>query len=182
MTATRIARAATIPLAAALWLLAAWLLWRTRVPEGLRLPHVQADRLVAPGILARTRRHDAFLRVDFLLALLAQLLALAAVASEGAEAIWCLGDLVGYGPRPNECCAAVAAVAAICLVGNHDLGVLGRIDLLDFSGDAAAAARWSRQVLTGQARDYLEGLESTASVATSPTAEPKGRRPRSHSP
>jgi diadenosine tetraphosphatase ApaH/serine/threonine PP2A family protein phosphatase len=89
---------------------------------------------------------------------------LAAIAGERAEAIWCLGDLVGYGPRPNECCTAVAAVAAICLVGNHDLGVLGRLDLFDFSGDAAAAARWSREVLTPEARGYLEALESTASA------------------
>jgi diadenosine tetraphosphatase ApaH/serine/threonine PP2A family protein phosphatase len=87
---------------------------------------------------------------------------LAAIAGDRPDAIWCLGDLVGYGPRPNECCAAVAAAAAICLVGNHDLGVVGRIDLLDFSGDAAAAARWSRQVLSAEAREYIESLESTA--------------------
>jgi len=79
-----------------------------------------------------------------------------------ADAIWCLGDLVGYGPRPNECCATVAESAAICLVGNHDLGVTGRIDLEDFSPDAAAAAEWSREVLTSEARRYLErGVTST---------------------
>ena len=79
-----------------------------------------------------------------------------------ADAIWCLGDLVGYGPRPNECCATVAESAAICLVGNHDLGVTGHIDLEDFSPDAAAAAEWSREVLTSEARRYLErGVTST---------------------
>src|ERR687886_796817 len=49
MTATRIARAATIPVAVALWLLAAWLLWRTRVPTDLRLLHVDPRRVVGPA-------------------------------------------------------------------------------------------------------------------------------------
>jgi predicted phosphodiesterase len=80
---------------------------------------------------------------------------LAALADERPDAIWCLGDLVGYGPRPNECTTTVARSAAICLVGNHDLGVLGRLDLSDFSNDAAAAALWSREVLTDEARKYL---------------------------
>jgi predicted phosphodiesterase len=80
---------------------------------------------------------------------------LAAVAGERPDAIWCLGDLVGYGPRPNECTATVAGSASICLAGNHDLGVLGRLDLTDFTPEAAIAARWSREVLTDEARAYL---------------------------
>jgi predicted phosphodiesterase len=80
---------------------------------------------------------------------------LAALATERPDAIWCLGDLVGYGPRPNECTTTVARSAAICLVGNHDLGVLGRLELSDFSNDAAVAALWSREVLTDEARKYL---------------------------
>src|SRR5919205_3346875 len=87
-----------------------------------------------------------------------------AIAGEEVDAIWCLGDLVGYGPRPNECCAEVERAAALCLVGNHDLGVLGRIPLEDFSDDAAAAARWSQSVLTAEARTFLEGLQSLAST------------------
>src|SRR5919205_112129 len=53
-----------------------------------------------------------------------------AVAGEEVDALWCLGDLVGYGPRPNECCAEVERTAQICLVGNHDLGVLERLQSL----------------------------------------------------
>jgi diadenosine tetraphosphatase ApaH/serine/threonine PP2A family protein phosphatase len=87
-----------------------------------------------------------------------------AIAGEEVDAIWCLGDLVGYGPRPNECCAEVERAAALCLVGNHDLGVLGRIPLEDFSDDAAVAARWSQTVLESEARDYLEGLASLAAA------------------
>jgi predicted phosphodiesterase len=81
---------------------------------------------------------------------------LAALADERPDAIWCLGDLVGYGPRPNECTATVARSASVCLVGNHDLGVLGRLSLDDFSHDAAAAALWSRGVLNETARSYLQ--------------------------
>ncbi len=87
---------------------------------------------------------------------------LAAVADEDVDAIWCLGDLVGYGPRPNECTAAVSRSAAVCLVGNHDLGVLGRIDLAEFTHDAAVAATWSRGILTDEARAFLSSRPSHA--------------------
>jgi diadenosine tetraphosphatase ApaH/serine/threonine PP2A family protein phosphatase len=81
------------------------------------------------------------------------------VAEDAPDAIWCLGDLVGYGPRPNRCCTRVAGLADICLIGNHDLGVLGRLDLEDFSYDAAASARWTASVLEEEPRHYLESLE-----------------------
>ena len=87
-----------------------------------------------------------------------------AVAAEEVDALWCLGDLVGYGPRPNECCAEVERAASLCLVGNHDLGVLGRIPLAEFSDDAAAAARWSQTVLSAEARAFLERLRSLGSA------------------
>jgi predicted phosphodiesterase len=90
---------------------------------------------------------------------------LAAVDADAPDELWCLGDLVGYGPRPNECCATVEARAAICLAGNHDLAVRGAIDLFEFSGDAAAAARWTRGVLGDAARTLLARLEPTASAA-----------------
>ena len=84
---------------------------------------------------------------------------LAAVDADAPDELWCLGDLVGYGPRPNECCAAVEARAAVCLGGNHDLAVRGTLDLAEFSGDAAAAAAWTRGVLEPAARAYLDSLE-----------------------
>ena len=83
----------------------------------------------------------------------------AEIDAESPDELWCLGDLVGYGPRPSECTEAVAARAAICLAGNHDLAVIGKLDLLEFSGEAGDAARWTRGVLTDAARDYLDGLE-----------------------
>ena len=80
------------------------------------------------------------------------------VEAERPDALWCLGDTVGYGPAPNECCAEVERRADVCLVGNHDLAVLGRIDLDEFTGDAAVAARWTRGELDDRSRAFLERL------------------------
>jgi predicted phosphodiesterase len=84
------------------------------------------------------------------------------IAADTPDTVWCLGDLVGYGPRPNRCCALVAERADLCLIGNHDLGVLGRLDLAEFSHDAAESARWTQKVLEPEARAYLETLEPVA--------------------
>ena len=89
---------------------------------------------------------------------------LAAIDGESPDAVWCLGDLVGYGPRPNECCRVVSERADVCLVGNHDLGVLGAIPIHDFSADAAAAVAWTRGTLAPDARAFLSALRSLASV------------------
>jgi predicted phosphodiesterase len=84
---------------------------------------------------------------------------LAAIDADPVDELWCLGDLVGYGPKPNECCAIVQARAAVCLCGNHDLAVRGTIDLVEFSGDAGTAAAWTRAVLADDARTFLDGLQ-----------------------
>lgn len=85
---------------------------------------------------------------------------LEAIDRDAPDAIWCLGDLVGYGPRPNRCCAVVAERADFCLIGNHDLAVLGRLDLDDFQPDAALSARWTAAALEDEPRAYLESLEA----------------------
>jgi diadenosine tetraphosphatase ApaH/serine/threonine PP2A family protein phosphatase len=86
----------------------------------------------------------------------------AVLAAVDTETIWCLGDLVGYGAKPNECCALVRERATVCLAGNHDLAVRGTIDLSEFSGDAGIAAAWTRTVLDDDSRAYLDSLETTA--------------------
>ncbi len=75
------------------------------------------------------------------------------------DAVWCLGDTVGYGPRPNECCDTVEGRADRCLVGNHDLVVLGELTVSDFNDEAAAAAVWTAKVLTPTSRMFLERLK-----------------------
>lgn len=93
---------------------------------------------------------------------------LAEVDAEGFDALWCLGDVVGYGPRPNECVALLQQRAAICLAGNHDLVVTGKISLATFAGDAGAAAAWTQEALDETARAYLDSL---LPQATAPGAE-----------
>jgi len=71
---------------------------------------------------------------------------------------------VGYGPRPNECCATIEKRADVCLAGNHDLAVRGTIDLEEFGGEAAVAARWTREQLAPEAQALLDRLEPGGSA------------------
>jgi predicted phosphodiesterase len=87
---------------------------------------------------------------------------LAEIDAGGFDTIWFLGDLVGYGPKPNECAALLQERAAICLAGNHDLVVLGKIEIDAFAGEAAAAARWTQTVLDDTARSFLDTLQPQA--------------------
>ena len=89
---------------------------------------------------------------------------LAAVDADPVDGLWCLGDVVGYGPKPNECCDLVRERASFALCGNHDLAVRGTIDLADFSGDAGVAASWTRGVLRDDSLAWLNGLEPSGAV------------------
>jgi diadenosine tetraphosphatase ApaH/serine/threonine PP2A family protein phosphatase len=80
------------------------------------------------------------------------------------DAVWCLGDTVGYGPRPNECCDLVRDRAGHCLVGNHDLVVLGELTVSEFNDEAAAAAIWTAEVLTPESRAFLASLKPFGTV------------------
>ena len=62
---------------------------------------------------------------------------LADVDADGADQIWCLGDLVGYGAQPDGCVELARERCDLCLAGNHDLVVTGEISIAQFSDDAA---------------------------------------------
>jgi predicted phosphodiesterase len=81
------------------------------------------------------------------------------IAATDCAEMWCLGDLVGYGAEPDACVELARRHAALCLAGNHDLGVRGTLPLEDFSRGAQLAARWTQQVITPQTLEYLNGLE-----------------------
>jgi predicted phosphodiesterase len=81
------------------------------------------------------------------------------IAGSECEAIWCLGDLVGYGAEPDACVELARSHARICLAGNHDLGVTGALPLEDFSRGAALAARWTQATISAPTRQFLESLE-----------------------
>ena len=92
----------------------------------------------------------------------ANLPALEAVLA-GAEAavvdeVWCLGDVVGYGAQPDACADLVRERCATCLVGNHDLAVLGALDIGAFSEAAAEAVAWTRENVAERTLAMLRGL------------------------
>ena len=81
------------------------------------------------------------------------------IDSADVDAVWCLGDLVGYGAQPDECVELAAERCPVCLAGNHDLGVLDKIPISDFSPEAAAAALWTRRHATRETLEFLRSLE-----------------------
>lgn len=70
--------------------------------------------------------------------------------------VWCLGDVVGYGPDPNECIDILRGELHVCLAGNHDWAVLGKLDLQTFHDSAAMIVQWTRSALSPRNRAYLE--------------------------
>ncbi len=81
------------------------------------------------------------------------------IAASECRELWCLGDLVGYGADPDACVELAREHAAVCLAGNHDLGVTGAIPLEQFSRGAALAATWTQETIQPATREYLEALE-----------------------
>ncbi len=79
------------------------------------------------------------------------------------DALICLGDIVGYGAHPNECCDWLQAHSAQCLSGNHDAAALGLIDLEWFNDTAATAATWTREQLTPENTAWLKSLPAQKS-------------------
>lgn len=88
---------------------------------------------------------------------------LAALKDEGAEQILCLGDVIGYGPNPNECVKLIQQHAAVCLIGNHDEASLGRVDLDLFNYMARQAIEWTTDQLTEESKEFLKSLQYTRS-------------------
>ncbi len=84
-----------------------------------------------------------------------------AAASGGFGAVWCLGDVVGYGPDPASCIEFLRSHDAVCVAGNHDLGVLGRVDVHQFNAVALAAVQWTAAHLSEADTAYLAALPST---------------------
>ena len=70
----------------------------------------------------------------------------------------CLGDVVGYGPFPNECCEVVQQKADICLVGNHDYAAIGKMETDYFNQYARSALQWTAKTLTQENKQFLAGL------------------------
>ena len=76
----------------------------------------------------------------------------------GFDKIWCLGDVVGYGPDPHECIERLRQYDHVCVAGNHDCAAIGKMDTADFNPVAARACQWTAQQLTEEDIDYLKNL------------------------
>ena len=79
-------------------------------------------------------------------------------AKEPIDKIWFLGDLVGYGPDPNECIVRLRERTDVIIAGNHDWAAVGKIDLEEFSPAARISAEWTAEQLTEEHRAFLENL------------------------
>ncbi len=108
----------------------------------------------------------------------ANITALEAVIAANAmvDAVWCLGDLVGYGPDPNECVERIQALPNLtCLMGNHDAAVIDALDLEKFNHDASLSIHWTKSVLKPANFEYLKSLPERrgSSVFTLVHASPR---------
>ncbi len=89
----------------------------------------------------------------------------AVIADAGAaERIWCLGDIVGYGPEPGACVAWVREHCDLVLSGNHDYAAFDPLVIRDFNPNAARAAEWTRDQLAADEIAYLQSLPSLVEV------------------
>jgi predicted phosphodiesterase len=103
------------------------------------------------------------MRVIVLSDIHANLAALEAVlmhASAGGEidALWCLGDTVGYGPQPEECIRILREMDTVWVAGNHERAATGAIGVDEFNADAAAAAIWTMDQLSARDGKVLDDL------------------------
>jgi predicted phosphodiesterase len=91
---------------------------------------------------------------------LAALEAVVADASVGGgfDAVWALGDLVGYGPDPVECLALLRSYPLVAIAGNHDMAAVGTLDVAEFNPVAAAAIEWTTGRLGEDERAFLRSL------------------------
>ena len=100
------------------------------------------------------------MRIAVLSDIHANLAALEAVSSDlpPVDEVWVLGDIVGYGPHPNEVIALLQAMGARSVLGNHDGAAIGTVDPTQFNPDARTAIEWTAQVIDGNARAYIGSL------------------------
>ena len=76
----------------------------------------------------------------------------------GMAEVWCLGDVVGYGPDPHQCIELLRQYPYICVAGNHDWAAVGKLSLSEFNPDAAVACRWTAEQLSAEDVDFLGSL------------------------
>jgi diadenosine tetraphosphatase ApaH/serine/threonine PP2A family protein phosphatase len=84
--------------------------------------------------------------------------ALEYIRGRDIDNIYCLGDIVGYGPNPNECVERIRENCKVALMGNHDYAAVGMADIEYFNDYARASVFWTRDTLSQENLTYLESL------------------------
>jgi diadenosine tetraphosphatase ApaH/serine/threonine PP2A family protein phosphatase len=103
--------------------------------------------------------------------------AVLADAADRVDDVLCLGDIVGYGADPGPCVDLIGTRAHAVVAGNHEHGVVGRLDLGWFNRHARAAAEWTREQLDGDRTAYLDALPLTAVVEDAVLVHASPRQP-----
>jgi predicted phosphodiesterase len=101
----------------------------------------------------------------------------ALAAARPYDAVWHLGDVVGYGPQPNEVVALLASEGAVGVRGNHDAAAIGRLSTDAFNDDARAAIEWTAKRIDGAARGWLSQLPERLEMADFTLAHGSPRDP-----
>ncbi len=79
---------------------------------------------------------------------------------EKIENIFCLGDIVGYGPRPSECISLVRERNMVCVRGNHDDLACGRYEITDgWNDEAKESGKWTCKNISEEDKHYLRNLK-----------------------
>jgi diadenosine tetraphosphatase ApaH/serine/threonine PP2A family protein phosphatase len=91
--------------------------------------------------------------------------AVAGARADGpVDAVWCAGDIVGYGAEPSAIIAELRGLAVQAVAGNHDRAATGRMELDEFNPIAADAARWTADAITATEREWLDALPLTRAI------------------
>jgi predicted phosphodiesterase len=101
--------------------------------------------------------------------------ALALIKELGADTIYCLGDIVGYGSHPNECIDLIREKSSLCVIGNHDNALLNSAQIQYLPPEGQIAAVWTQNILTQENRKFLSQLnyKCELNIATLVHANPK---------
>ncbi len=85
-------------------------------------------------------------------------------SSQEFDGVWCLGDIVGYGPDPGACVRTIRHYSSMIVAGNHDWGACGKADLNEFSETARASLLWTQRQLRIDEIDFLANLPDRATA------------------
>ncbi len=84
--------------------------------------------------------------------------ALEHIDKDDVDQLVCLGDVVGYGPNPNECVEIVHDRCNVVLMGNHDYAAIGLANIEYFNEFAKISTRWTINTLKDDNKNYLRSL------------------------